>query len=509
MKRAISINTSSTFDFEKINSLIQSGQYNQARAIIKCIAFEKLNREDKVRLSDFARRLNSPKLILRLLGPIIRPLVKNSPHSPPTELELGLYATALSRIGAFQEATSMMGQLETFKVAQVMFFAAQIQMLQWNYKDAVILLNQYTKRDDIGLYERLVGLVNYAACNLWLQQWQICRDSFLQIELILKNLASAKYAMLEANSLQLKAEMCILNNEFHNGRAFLKQSQQLIINSNSHYLFHNKAWLGISHFLEDPHNSKNQENLKNLEYEAQLNKEWETYREIQFFEALATKNDQYFLQIYYGSPHKGFREIIQKIYQPTNLQRPEPLIWQLGDKNIFNKVVEIDLYNNESFQHQKMLFKLYKSLTEDFYRPVPLGTVFHQIFPDEYFNPYSSPLRVYRLVARLRKLFKSNSIPISIMRSGDTFRLYSTAAVNLQIRHDSKFIKINSVLFENFKLKLRQIEKSEFSAKDLSTFINSSCRTANRVISRWLKQGLIIKISFGRVTRFSIDLIKK
>jgi predicted DNA-binding protein (UPF0251 family) len=61
-------------------------------------------------------------------------------------------------------------------------------------------------------------------------------------------------------------------------------------------------------------------------------------------------------------------------------------------------------------------------LAQDFYRPVPLLTLFSKLFPDEQYNPDSSPNRTQQAIKRLRQWLKECDLPAAVEECDGSYR---------------------------------------------------------------------------------------
>ena len=55
--------------------------------------------------------------------------------------------------------------------------------------------------------------------------------------------------------------------------------------------------------------------------------------------------------------------------------------------------------------------------------PIAPGNLYSSLYPDEYFNPDSSPNRMYQVVQRLRKWYRDNNIPLNVKVDKNHFLL--------------------------------------------------------------------------------------
>src|SRR5262249_54709284 len=118
-----------------------------------------------------------------------------------------------------------------------------------------------------------------------------------------------------------------------------------------------------------------------------------------------------FDHLYIGSPLAAYRKRLEKEF---HLEPSES--YRLGASA--DRVLDIatgDGRGIESPGHGKMVHQLVGALVKDFYRPRRLGQLFSDLYPNEYFNPFSSPVRLHRLIQRAREWLASERLRAEIL----------------------------------------------------------------------------------------------
>ena len=190
-----------------------------------------------------------------------------------------------------------------------------------------------------------------------------------------------------------------------------------------------------------------QEELLNIRQRSLQYKYYELVRDCDLYLAVAQNNEHWTRHLIYGSPQKGYLNKVRYLLNRTTIhsQTSSALqqkkgafyLWPACDyletrkqstPDISHKnVLEIDMgiWNGQAttLVKSKKGLRLLQVLSQDFYRPLSLGPLFNQLYPNEYYNPLSSPARVYKVVQRVQQLLIENHIPLKIEQQKNEFKL--------------------------------------------------------------------------------------
>jgi hypothetical protein len=75
----------------------------------------------------------------------------------------------------------------------------------------------------------------------------------------------------------------------------------------------------------------------------------------------------------------------------------------------------------------QLLHRLLATLASDFYRPFRLASLHSLLYPREYFNPVTSPMRVHQATRHLRAWLEEEGIALRIEEQHGLYRLTGTA----------------------------------------------------------------------------------
>jgi hypothetical protein len=512
LRQAKSALHSSQNQLQELDQLIRRGQQGAAREILLAANLKKIPRAQIAAYADLARRLNMPKVMLLLLKPIVRR--EAALEAPPSIQESALFATALSRLGVFPEAQNILKKLDDRENSEVLLFTAQNLMLQWDYLGAIPKLKKYVLRKDLTPYQKWVGQVNLASSLIGEMQWKNADAILDSLKNEIEQTALQKkeevesVALLHANALGLMAHSAFLQGDLEKARRAVNESTRLLSGSQSRYELLAKKWQAIVELFQNPDKPAQLQSFRALKAESIKARDWETTRDFDFYEALSRRDDALFLRLYHGTPHTSFRKRIKKIYQPT-LQIPKMVDWKLAaseseshkDLRIFDVSKGCEIGGRANLTKQPMLSRLLQFLTKDFYRPAAMGSVFSALYPDEKFNPVTSPNRTYMVAKRLRKWFESQNIPLGIEIENEWFRLKAEKPYILRVSFQNFNVSKNEALLESIQ---RYFGDQKFSRDQLIQEMGFPQGQAQKFITWAMARRKMRQWGSGKSSRFTL-----
>ncbi|MGZ5279476.1 MAG: hypothetical protein ACXWC9_06020 [Pseudobdellovibrionaceae bacterium] len=499
----------------QLDQLTRKGQQGSARQILVETNIKKIPRAQVAAFADLARRLNMPKLMLVLLRPLIHQQLLG--EAPASIQEKALYATALSRTGVFLEAQKILQGLDDEKNPEVLLFVAQNLMLQWDYLSAIPKLKKYVARTEITPYMKWVGKVNLASSLIGEMRWKEAEEMLhsLRTELEVMDPQSEEaesYALLHANALGLLAHSSFLQGDLQGAQKAVQESRRILTGSQSRYELLAKKWQAIIQLFQQPKDTESLRQFRQLKEEAVKARDWETARDFEFFEALSLRDDEQFLRLYHGTPYTSYRKRIKKIYQPQ-VQIPKMVEWNFagpdgsptGDdgNRIFDLSKGCELGGRSNLASQPLLFRLLRFLTKDFFRPVALGSVFSALYPDEKFNPETSPNRAYLVAKRLRKWFETHDIPLEIEVDNEWFRLKALKPYAIRVSFQNFNVSKNDALLESLQ---RHFGERKFSADQVIDEIGLSPSQVQKFLTWAVQRRKLRRSKAGRSALFALTV---
>jgi hypothetical protein len=467
---------------QHIDQLLKNANYQQALLEFKKLTVLSLKRESLLEVCHLARRIGFPYFILKKLNPIIDP--DKNLKQPATNEEKALYAHGLSRIGAFQEAQSLLTRIPD-NIPEKHFYIAQNLMHQWKYHETISHLKKYAELLSEHQYEFWICQVNLLSAYSFTQNYELANST---IENLLSGVQS-KYPLLHANSLEIYSQILLHTKRYTEARNRLEQASHILKNSNSNYELFVKKWNLIIDMLEYKLFS---DSAFNQTRELAIKKQsFETLREIDFYKSICTSDLELFSKVYSGTRFYSYRQKMKNQFQVNKIN---PKI-KFMEENLNSDIepTNVDLQNVPVTLNQKKLLYI---ILSDFYSPIQLGEAFRKLYPNEYFNPYSSELRLYRHYENLKKSLYKLNYPLEIHWKNR--RIFWTQTNPFYLIRSSN-AKIRKPLFKKIKILdgvISQLSVS-FNRQEISLITGWPQRTTDRILNIAVNNKIIKKTKPG------------
>ena len=227
-------------------------------------------------------------------------------------------------------------------------------------------------------------------------------------------------------------------------------------------------WKAILSILKNPADAEAVSRLRAVRAEALQKQYWESVRDCDRFEATSQGNESLMQQVYFGTPFPSFRRrLLEDFARSTVL--PSEYMWRLkseaGTGPVFDFLVAEGDTPRQKLRAGLLMHRLLIVLSKDFYKPVRVAVLHHELHPEEFYNPVTSPPRVYEVVRRLREWFARRKLPLDIEQKSGFYALVATAPVSIRLRQSAMLGKRSESYL--FKLKER-FPQQPFSAIDVS-----------------------------------------
>lgn len=146
--------------------------------------------------------------------------------------------------------------------------------------------------------------------------------------------------------------------------------------------------------------------------------------------------------------------------------------------------------------------RLPKALVDDFYAPIPMGSLFTKVYPGEHFDIESSPLRIRQVLSRLRKWFSKNHITASVSQKETLYKMEIIAGLSFEISQT----KSNSIDFNrNFeRIRKHYTNKNPFTIKDVVHDLGISRSDFHRIMKWATEKQFVIKGGKGKTTHYRL-----
>ncbi len=389
----------------------------------------------------------------------LRKFVRNPERlqiASPSHFELAEYGAALTAIGARNEANNIFKEVSVQEEPQVLLYRSFNLFSKWEYQKAVELLREYTVLVQDQPYKYAVGRLNYCAALVSAEDYE---HSIKELQNLHNFCSKNDFPLLKTHINQLTAMSYLGLKDYKKAIGAISSDFKKIKNENSTQSFLISKWIKLATIYDggahDP--KKELQDLINRSLEVQ---HWESFRDLSLRSSIYNKNKNDFLKVYFGTPYKSFRSGA-RVQAPDTWEIPQQ--FQVSNKTSGQKYLEwvsgASDNKSNSLKVGSIIHSTFQALSEDQFRPRPLGSLFSHLYPDDYFDPNSSPNRVSQAIFRLRSWCKTHKFDFQIIERDGLYQLHPGeqsgimfGSQNLKLsKNESLLIKIqNSAISEHF-----------------------------------------------------------
>lgn len=485
--------------YEILETWTRTGKRNLVIETLKKTDFSKYTLEETILIGKIANRNHLYNFSLRLLFKRKQELQQLKIKLP--EDLITTYATALLGIGATEEAQDLLSTIQNHLPAllsyAISFFSS------WNYEAAIPLLKKYLKmqKDE---YLTLVGRINLIAAIIGIGDYQQGQILLEKLKNDLKD--NPKASVLYGNCWEIQSQIDIENKEYHKALASLAQAKLIFKDQLTRYLLYVNKWEAISHLALSPEDEFAKDRVRHIIHEAKILRNWETIRDCEFQFARFTNNVELIQKNLLGTPYSGYHKRLNKLYQ---IKLEKTFSFNYSPRQYFHTPNSLEKFTtqnpvafSDSHQACSLGIKIFNLLLKDFYKPARLGVIHHYLYPNNYFNPYTSAHNIRNQIYRFNKISDAKNIPIKIyVEKGDTF--LKTTNLKLIISPLNKQYKNKDQHHLN---KLIQFFKGQsFTAKAASHKLNISVRKVNSIIKLGITKNKIKRLAQGRTSSYKLS----
>lgn len=481
----------------EINELIRTadlhiagGAVDRARPMVFKLSNTEIPRECLPGAAGLARRVGLPVVAIKMLNPIVRCAPRSAIKA--TDLERAEYGAALHAIGATWEADQVLRVVNPRVVPQALLYRAFGFFTQWNYQDAIPCLISYIESPGLDSYQRLVGQLNLVAAYV-VEGKNTSMATMLQE---LRSQTNQQHSQrLYANSLELSAQFAISRGDWAQAAGYLSKAERLVSRDTLDHMFLLK-WRAVSGLFQKRRNGLS--SLKKVRKMASRFRHWETLRECDLFEAVATENEELLQRVYFGTPFSAYR---QRMYgwlrRPLTL--PDSYQWGRGER----LDLRTGFLNEKSagLTPGRSLHKLIWILSSDFYRPFRLATLHNHLYDGAFYDPVTAPTRVHQIVKRARKWAGKQGVGLFI---NEDQGLYWLRLHRLRLTLYREPVPASATQFRLREMYSRY-GKSPFTLLQATIDFDISARTALRIVSEGIRGGVLRREGSGNATRYFFE----
>ncbi|MGE0633372.1 MAG: tetratricopeptide repeat protein [Pseudobdellovibrionaceae bacterium] len=465
---------------------IREGQADIAKSQLKGLNTNHVPPAQRLPLARLCRRTGLYSVGLKLLTKSVLLHEDATPH------EMAEYAVLLLRSGAVSEAIARLKMVDAREVPQAFLYRSFGHFLIWEFAAAAKELEQYL-RTPLSPIDRLIGSVNLAMAMVELRRSKEASERLAEAIELAKALS---HIQLESTCRSLWAQLHMQNGDFANAKIELQTARSLTSQT-----FTNDNFLTTKcEMLIDGLESKQVAPLIRLKEYAIKNKFWEASREAEMY-ALKLKFDpDLYLQLVCGTPFAGFRNLVREELGPHS----HSLDYTFGDKTVSPLNLHTGTLDGKQLLNPgKLTHRMLEVLLRDFYQPPRVTALFSELFPGEYFNITSSPLRVRQALKRTRTWLRANQIPVSIEESRGFYFLKILGPFAFQIPIDRR--PVEPLIQQIDTLSNSFGEGQIFLAKEAQSVLNVPKWQVIRILRAGIEKGKIERIGESqRTTKYKI-----
>jgi len=462
------------------DGLIKIGQGKQVLELIQAIPVKAIPRKYLSQIGTLLNRTGGSYYCLKILHSYIR----GSYYDLGTDIEKKVYAKALIEIGAQNEGLDLINELNTSDDPSILLTKSFCYFKSWDYQTALPLMLKYINQVD-DEYMKLVGKINLSSIYIFLQKYDLALSTLTHLEEAL----SQKQQLLKGYVLEQMGQIYLQQGHYEKATHTLTNSINILKNSNQKALLYPQKWLGLLN-LKTKNNSKLLNDVRNKNF---LFNDFETLRDLDYWQGTINDDHDLLSKVYYGTPFTSFQNRIDK----KNVYAS----WSWGkssNASIFN------VFGDKLPMTNELTSQLFCHLVSDNYKPMTLGSIHAALFGDEFYNPESSPDRIYQIISRLNKKLNSQ-FNYKIEKTNGLYQISPENINNFLYSVNKNDVELISnpkdILASQVKTFFRD---ANFTAKELSSKFNITQRTANRWIAELSDKNSVVKIGQGRSTKYKV-----
>lgn len=377
-------------------------------------------REDRLQFANICRRVGHFSLGLKILGPVVYP-ERGAALEQATARELAEYAVLLVRSGIHGEARSLLAKVDVSQAPEALLFRAFTHFEHWEFRPAVPLLERYVETH-VTAYQQLVGRVNLAYAYVGSGRTE---DALKTLDLNIRQCNEGGYGVLKVNCYELLTRLHAQNGDHDLALKTLEEARRNSGPGNGNEQKLITKWSAI---LESMRTGDLAPLLKYRETLTRFQSEYK--REVDRFSLRIQFDQERFNHLIFGTSSLAYREIVcAELGRTPSLQE-----YILGSED--GPILDLStgkIDDQEGLSAGLKCHALIEVLSRDFYKGLPLGELFVELYPGEKFDIFSSPNRVRQILHRTREMLREHSIPINVNFENGLYYIETTAPLSFAV----------------------------------------------------------------------------
>lgn len=486
---------------KEIDLCIRAGRLADGRSKLRAISPKAVAKNLRAQYARLSWRLGIAELGLRALSRAVREDRQASPE------ERAEYAACLNSIGSTQEAHTLLLDEES-PCAWTSLYEAFTQISMWDYSGAGQTLERLLETPnlmaELPSYNRLVARVNRLACLIVDENWDRATTEWNELYRIV---SKENHTRLLANLQELRLQLLYGTKQFKKARTLIEKSSNL----EGPERLHSLKWSTLIETASDK--SAGPEPLIALKDQALREQRWEMVRDLETRLALHFKNPLFLKRVLYATPWPKYRtRLLAQFAQPVELTEtfdyrflPEEHELKLSGARNRGNWYEVSLSSGRiardlTLKEGFLSYRTMRALTADLYRSHSVGSLFGTLFPNEHYNPFSSPGRVHHAIGNLRDELADAGTPLTIEHLHGRYRL-STAKptilhLPLSVATGKTGLKVEKLAWK--------FGAQQFQVSDAASALALNEKAAQRLLKDAVESGYVARTGSGKATRYQI-----
>jgi len=468
--------------------LTKGGHAARVRSEILRLKPRKIPKHHRRMIANLLRRAGDYRLALKVLTPALFQSDMTF-HADLKFADVAEYSAILLKVGMAGDALKMLATIENSGLPEVLLYEAFCYIGTWRSEAAIPLLEKYVTQSSVPDYARLAGRVNLLSCLIADNQFE--RAITMSAELI-EACAEKQLKRLHGNCLELRGRALIASGQLAEARGPLQEALDLMRADTGRYNLHIQKWLV---FL-DCKNSGDPRPMTAIREQALNEGLFEIVREIDVLTLKVEFNPEIFARVLFGSRIEQFR---RKILREFSQEQPLPAAkyFTAPDAPDQFDFREGELNGKAILAPGKKLHQVAYIMGTELYSRFSVGTLHSILYPDEHFNPWSSPMRVTQLLSRLNQELRPATPKLAVHNVEGLHTITATKDLGLAIPYEICVPASNDLLFSNLE---RKAKAWPLNSAQISNMLSLSPSSAKRFIRDCIEKERLVTAGEGART---------
>ncbi len=499
---------------DELQHLSQTGRLGQARALLGELSREKLDRRLAFGVAAVARRARMPEKALQILHRIVRPPPGSRAvlGGPPTPRETAEYGMALAELGALREGIELLQSVPTRVLPTARLLEALAHIRRWDRASARQSLNRMMAVPGLGSYDRVGALLYLASCTL--HGDGRLADAAKELEAVASQANELGYGELYRSALLLRVQALTFARQVEQARALLAELRTLAEQAaDPRAVTLCSKWEMLAALQVPSERRSALRRVPAIRAEMLQQRQWDRIRAMELYLAMDARDVSKMSELIAGTPYPVFRARAVGLLVRWGARAPTEYAWSpppaRGSARSDAPPVIVHARDGTHSLGSSFLKpgqvpqRLLQCLAGDFYKPLTVAEVHEAVYPGEFFNPSSSPLRIHQALWRLRKWTEDTRIPLAVEEELGFYCLRATAPCRIQLSlAPASAPRASPGLLQTLETVRTQLGLGKFGATELARAACVSRPTAVRYLAEALRAGLVEREGRGPATRY-------